>query len=239
MSADRDVTRIVRSWLHEDAYEDADRILNLVLDEIDTTPQRRASWLARRFPPMNTYLKVGLAAAVAVLAVILGISYFSGSNVGSPPDASPSPSAAASAASPPPFAAGSFGSHGGNIQLDVVGEGPSVTGSMTYADDGSAGAGGFVVDIACGRTTDGGLIAIGGLVTESTGDYADSVPVGHNAGIVLQPGSPVKAELIGEWGTEAHEPSCATFLESVPDLGDPARDPNGLEPITGSVELNP
>ena len=42
MSTDRDVTRIVRSWLHEDAYEDADRILNLVLAEIDTTPQRSA-----------------------------------------------------------------------------------------------------------------------------------------------------------------------------------------------------
>ena len=42
MSTDRDVTRIVRSWLHEDAHEDADRILNLVLDQIDTTPQRLA-----------------------------------------------------------------------------------------------------------------------------------------------------------------------------------------------------
>ena len=42
MSTDRDVTRIVRSWLHEDAYEDADRVLDLVLDQIDTTPQRRA-----------------------------------------------------------------------------------------------------------------------------------------------------------------------------------------------------
>ena len=49
MSTDRDVTtRIVRSWLHEDAHEDADRILNLVLDHIDTTPQRRATWLADR-----------------------------------------------------------------------------------------------------------------------------------------------------------------------------------------------
>ena len=67
MSTDRDVTRIVRSWLHEDAYEDADRILNFVLDEVDTTPQRSPSWLARRFPPMNSnVVRFGFAAAVGV-----------------------------------------------------------------------------------------------------------------------------------------------------------------------------
>ena len=97
MSTDRDVTRIVRSWLHEDAYEDADRVLSLVLDELDTTPQRRAGWLARRLPPMNTYLKVGLAAAVVVLAGFIGIQLLGGSNVGGP---GPSPSA--SSAEPTP-----------------------------------------------------------------------------------------------------------------------------------------
>jgi hypothetical protein len=102
MSADRDVTRIVRSWLHEDTHEDADRILNLVLDEIDTTPQRRPGWLARRFPSLNTNIvRLGVAAAAIVLAVILGINYFSAPNVGNDPDASPSPSAAASAAASP------------------------------------------------------------------------------------------------------------------------------------------
>jgi hypothetical protein len=75
MSTDRDVTRIVRSWLHEDAYEDADRILNLVLVEIDTTPQRSASWLARRFPTMNSPIRIGIAAAVVVVAAILGFTY--------------------------------------------------------------------------------------------------------------------------------------------------------------------
>jgi hypothetical protein len=89
MSTERDVTRIVRSWLHEDAHEEADRILNLVLEAVDTTPQRRSFWLARRFPPMSTYLKVGLAAAVVVLAAFIGIQLLGGSNVGEPgPEAS-------------------------------------------------------------------------------------------------------------------------------------------------------
>jgi hypothetical protein len=97
MSTDRDVTRIVRSWLHEDAYEDADRILNLVLDEIDTTPQRRSSWSAWRRPFMNTYLKVGLAAAVVVLAALIGIQLLGGSNIGEP-----GPSSSGSSAEPTP-----------------------------------------------------------------------------------------------------------------------------------------
>ncbi|MEP7040957.1 MAG: hypothetical protein ABI864_05210 [Chloroflexota bacterium] len=105
MSTNRDVTtRIVRSWLHEDAHEDADRILNLVLDEIDTTPQRRANWLARRLPPMNNNLvRVALVAAVLVVAVIVGANLFQQPSVGPSPSVEPSLSAAPSAtASTPP-----------------------------------------------------------------------------------------------------------------------------------------
>jgi len=79
MSTDRDVARSVRSWLKEDRHEDADRVLDLVLDQLDATPQRRAGWLARRLPLMNsTTLRFGIAAAVAAAVVvavaILGIS---------------------------------------------------------------------------------------------------------------------------------------------------------------------
>jgi hypothetical protein len=75
MSTDRDVARSVRSWLREDRHEDADRVLDSVLDLLDTTQQRRAGWLARRLPFMNsTTLRYGIAAAVVVAAVVLGIT---------------------------------------------------------------------------------------------------------------------------------------------------------------------
>jgi hypothetical protein len=84
MSTDRDVTRDLRSWLHEDAHEDADRVLGLVLDRIDTTPQRRSSWLARRSPIMsNNTVRFGIAAAAVVLVALLGIRFLPGLNVGS------------------------------------------------------------------------------------------------------------------------------------------------------------
>jgi hypothetical protein len=73
MSADRDVNRIVRSWLSEDAYEDATRVLDAVLDQLDTIPQRRPVWPARRFPPLNTATRIALAAVAVVVLALVGI----------------------------------------------------------------------------------------------------------------------------------------------------------------------
>jgi hypothetical protein len=100
MSTDRDVTRIVRSWLHEDAHEDADRVLGLVLDEIDTTPQRRAIGLARRFPIVNNTIRIAVAAAAVLVVAFVGYQLMAGPSVGNPspsPSASAAPSAAQSA----------------------------------------------------------------------------------------------------------------------------------------------
>ena len=42
-ASDRDVNRAIRSWLHEDRHEDASRIAGAVLDQVETTPQRRST----------------------------------------------------------------------------------------------------------------------------------------------------------------------------------------------------
>ena len=98
MSTDRDTTRIVRSWLRTDEHESADRVLDAVLDRLDTTPQRRATWWpARRFPEMNTFAKLGLAAAAVAVAALLGFNYLvapniGGQNLGGGPESTPTPS---------------------------------------------------------------------------------------------------------------------------------------------------
>ena len=103
MSTDRDVERIVRSWMGEGVTALPDRVLDLVLDQIPATPQRRAGWLARRFPIMNSYARLGLVAAAALAAAIVGIGILGRSpNVG-PPVSTPSFSASFSA-SPTPAA---------------------------------------------------------------------------------------------------------------------------------------
>jgi hypothetical protein len=98
MSTDRDTTRIVRSWLRTDEHESADRVLDAVLDQLDTTPQRRATWWpARRFPEMNNSSKLALAAAAVVVAAFLGIRFLvPGQNIGGPgPTPTPTPNPAA------------------------------------------------------------------------------------------------------------------------------------------------
>ena len=44
-ASDRDVSRAIRSWLHEDRHEDVSRIAGAVLDQVDAVPQRRAMTL--------------------------------------------------------------------------------------------------------------------------------------------------------------------------------------------------
>jgi hypothetical protein len=110
---DRDVNRAIRSWLHEDRHEDASRIAGAVLDQVETTQQRRATWWpAWRKPIMNKLVPIGLgvAAVVGVLAIGTQLLGPSASGVGGAPAASPSaaasptteptPSAAAPSASP-------------------------------------------------------------------------------------------------------------------------------------------
>ena len=53
MSTDRDVTRIVRSWLEVGVTALPDRVLDNVLDQLPATPQRRAPWPAWRLTRMN------------------------------------------------------------------------------------------------------------------------------------------------------------------------------------------
>jgi hypothetical protein len=92
MSTDRDTTRIVRSWLRTEEHESADRVLDAVLNRLDTTPQRRVTWWpARRLPDMNTSAKLALTAAV-VVAAFLGYNYLLAPNVGAPRLGDPSPS---------------------------------------------------------------------------------------------------------------------------------------------------
>ena len=97
-ASDRDVSRAIRSWLHEDRHEDASRLAGAVLDQAETISQRRAtSWPARRTEPMNKIVGLGLAAAAVIVALVVGMQLFStpgGGTGGEPTDsATPGPTA--------------------------------------------------------------------------------------------------------------------------------------------------
>jgi len=85
VSTERDLPRIVQAWLHEDAHEYGDHVLDKVVDLLDSTPQRSPSWLARTFQVMNaSFVRYGLAAAAVVVIAIIGSQLIGGSNVGGP-----------------------------------------------------------------------------------------------------------------------------------------------------------
>jgi hypothetical protein len=102
MTADRETARLVRSWLQEDGTDSAERILVTVLDRLDTTPQHRSWWPARR-SPMNTYARLAAAAAAVVVVAVIGYNLLPGrgTGIGGTPTSSPSatlqPSAAVTA----------------------------------------------------------------------------------------------------------------------------------------------
>jgi hypothetical protein len=95
MSADRDVNRIVRSWLEEGVTSLPDRVLDTVLDQLPATPQRRAPWPVRRLLDMNIPSRIAVAAAVVIaLAAIGALAIPKGGGVAGPqPTSSPRPTA--------------------------------------------------------------------------------------------------------------------------------------------------
>jgi len=98
-------TRIVLSWLREDAHENPERLLLRALDEVDATPQRRSWWPARRFPAMNTFAKVLVATAAVVAVAVVGVNLLPGNQTGAggpPPTASPSAPPPSPSPSPSP-----------------------------------------------------------------------------------------------------------------------------------------
>jgi hypothetical protein len=94
VSTDRDTDRIVRSWLEDGATALPDRVLDAVLDDLPTTPQRRPLWSAWRFSTMSTALRWGAAGVAVVALALIGFVYFGGDRgVGissATPSASPS-----------------------------------------------------------------------------------------------------------------------------------------------------
>ncbi len=109
MSTDRDVTRIVRSWLEEGPTALPDRILDAVLDQVPATPQRRAWWPAWRFRDMNTSFKLAIAAAAVAIVALVGINLLPraggvGGTGPSPTPTSPQTAPPSQAAPPSPLA---------------------------------------------------------------------------------------------------------------------------------------
>jgi hypothetical protein len=156
LSTERDTERVVRSWLRRDEYESADRVLADVLVLLDTTPQRRSWWPARRYVGMSNVYKLVIAAAAVVMVSVVGINLLpAGSWLGvggpvvtpsPPPSSTPRPSLAPADAFP---AAGELEIGRHSITRD------GVPFSITVPTSGWTSNGTFGIDKSVGVTPDG------------------------------------------------------------------------------------
>ena len=93
MNASHDISRIVRSWIREEEYGSADRVLQIVLSQLDTTPQRRPFWRAWRSPTMNSPVRYAIAGAAVLAVALIGYQFLPrntgvpGAQLSAPPSA--------------------------------------------------------------------------------------------------------------------------------------------------------
>lgn len=231
MTTERDPrTRIVLSWLREDTHENAERVLLRALDEVDATPQRRSWWPAWRTNRMNTFARSIAAAAAVVVVAVVAYTVLPGLGIVGP-GASPSPS-------PTLLARGDFVTMSrGAVTLEAFEAGSGVTGRMTVTSERAS----FTVDLQCARTTEDGLILIGGSTIETASGGSGLSPVGTWAGVVLRRGSPVQATVWSQRGGGTGATSCLAYLDERFDekLTDPVVDDDDPHPIEGVVEFGP
>jgi hypothetical protein len=210
MKSERDATRIVRSWLEAGSTGIPDRVLDAVLSELPSTPQRRSRWSPWRSQTMNAFIKIGAVAAVLLLAVVVGIRFLPGdANVGGP------------AGSP---VAGQFTFDADReitVNMDAVADGSilggSVAGSPVTGLSGSAvityvGEGEFTVGLQCARQFDDQTWLLAGAVETASGV---DVPVGQWQAVTVRDTSPQQVNLHGK--PEGLSDDCVQFVRNIPD----------------------
>ncbi len=88
---DNDFDRTAQAWLEDGPAELSNRVLQAALDEVRVTRQRRASWPARTFRPMQTPIRSVVAAATVIVVALVGINLTQGNGGGAAPALTPTP----------------------------------------------------------------------------------------------------------------------------------------------------
>jgi hypothetical protein len=187
MTNERDTARIVRSWLEDGSTAMPDRVLDAVLADLPSTPQRRSWWPLRRFPVMKPILAIAGAAAV-VVALVIGVQLLgpaAPAGVGGAPSAEPTPPP-----SPSPIGGSVTYQMGGatTTEVDAVADGASVSGTAVT----TSGAGTHTVRLEC-ADRDGDTWVLAGKVEQTT---VSGEKAGYWSAVLVRDGSP---QLVGIW----------------------------------------
>jgi hypothetical protein len=199
MKSERDTTRIVRSWLEGGSTAVPDRVLDDVLSQLHSTPQRRSPWSPRRLLQMKFVMPIAGAAVVVLVTLVLGRALLpGGSNVGGP-------------AGPPATISGQVTYLLGDeitVDVDASANGSSLSGGATV----SYGADQFTIGLHCARMFDDTTWMLGGEIDEST---PGGQPVGTRTAVIVREGSPQQVSL---WFDDPSAGAdCPAFLNGIPN----------------------
>jgi hypothetical protein len=96
MTSERETLRRIESWLEDGRTRLPDHVLDAVLDQVRSTPQRRRRWSARTISRVDAVARYGIAAAAMAVVAVVGLNLL-GADLGLPggvgAQASPSPNA--------------------------------------------------------------------------------------------------------------------------------------------------
>jgi hypothetical protein len=225
MKSERETTRIVQSWLEVGSTGIPDRVLDAVVAELPSRPQRRSRWSPRRTPTMKLLLPIAVAAAaIAVVAVVLGGRFLpNDSSVGGPTD-SPIPA-------PTARAIGGHYTFAGDAPVDITGssDGLSLSGSV----EGEWAGKPFSITLQCLRQFDDQTWIFAGALTQSA---VSDHTAGDWGSVIVRDGSPQQT---GVWlEAQVTADDCEEFARDIPDVA-----VDGFEMIgpmdSGSVILPP
>jgi hypothetical protein len=225
MKSERETTRIVQSWLEVGSTGLPDRVLDAVVAELPSRPQRRSRWSPRRTSTMKLLLPIAAAAAaIAVVAVVLGGRFLpSEPSVGGPTDSS-APSATARPVGGQYTFAGDI-----SVDMDAASDGSALSGTAVGSTSGEP----FTIDFQCLRQFDDQTWMLAGVLTQSA---VPAQPDGSWAAVIVRDGSPQQTGIYIQ--PQATADDCAEFVREIPDNA-----VEGFEMIgpmdSGSVVLPP
>jgi hypothetical protein len=211
MTSDRDTNRIVRSWLENGSTALPDRVLDAVLSELPSTPQRRLRWS----PWRTTQMTIRIVALAAILVAILGLALFGAASSRRP--------------APTPITFSGFvrtldQSEQHETAVDATATGTTMSGTVVFDSVKTTPL--FTLGLECLRRVDDDTWLFGGHVLSAG---PNGPPVGHPAAFIVRQGAQPMA---GGWfEDEPLAPDCPAFLGTI-DLAT-IEAPNWLWPVVG------
>ena len=203
MSAERDSTRIVQSWLEAGSTAIPDRVLDAVLAELPSRPQRRPRWSLWRTLEMKPIIPVAVGAAAVLLAIVLGSHFLPSDPTVGGPTTSPAPSPTAQPVG------GQF-RFAGDISVDInaSSDGSSLSGTVVGSVNGET----FRITLQCPRQFDDQTWMFAGELTESADP---NTPDGSWGAVIVRDGSPQQAGVYTQPTGTADD--CEEFARTIPD----------------------